>query len=270
MAVASLVLSLAFASSVHANVWFLGIGNDGYYTDVLGIYNAYAGLPNPNGTPIQSRLLSNHGTTILSDIGWLATNARPGDLAVFYYSGHGGTTFDYNYDEVTVWPRNSSDETIGLSSNWITDDQVAGALGGINQKVPVVAIFDSCYAGGMVGGREDLNRLPNVFVMMSSREDQVSYGDYPYSRFTQQLVSGLGYGLPADTSRDGTVTFKEWFDYARVRVSGQTPQYFDASAFGSLPLVPTPEPASLLLMAAGGCALLLRRRQNHRLASRPT
>jgi len=261
MGAAFLIVSLVVVSVASADIWFLGVGNDGYYTDVSGVCNAYARLPNPHETPIHSRLLSNHGgSTILSDIGWLGANACPGDLAIFYYSGHGGTTYDYNYDEVTSWPRNSSDETIGRSYSWVTDDQVADAIGGINQAVPVVAIFDSCYAGGMVGGREDLNSLANVFVMMSSREDQVSYGGSTYSRFTEQLINGLGYGIPADASRDGTVTLTEWFDYARGHVYGQTPQYFDADTFGSLPLVPVPEPGMVFLLAAGGCALLHRRR----------
>jgi len=259
---AFLIATLAVVRVASADVWFLGVGNDGYYTDVSGLYNAYGRLTNPHETPIHARLLSNHGgSAILSDIGWLGANARPGDLAIFYYSGHGGTTYDYGYDEVAVWPRNSSDETIGRSYSWVRDDQIADVIGGVNQAVPVIAIFDSCYAGGMVGGREDLNSMVNVFVMMSSREDQVSYGGSTYSRFTEQLISGLGYGMPADASRDGTVTFKEWFDYARDHVYGQTPQYFDAGNFGSLPLVPVPEPGTALLLAAGGYAVFRKRRR---------
>lgn len=259
--VATLALTVfsPFAYEVRADVWFLGVGNDGYYTDVTGIYSAYVRLPNPSATPIHPRLLSDRsGSTILSDITWLATNARPGDLAIFYYSGHGGTTYDSSRDETSVWPRNSSDETIGRLSSWVTDDQIATAIGGIDEGVPVVTIFDSCYAGGMVGGREDLNVLPNVFVMMSSREDQVSYGGYPYSRFTQELISGLGSGLPADSSRDGSITFGEWFDYAYARVWGQTPQCFDAGNLGSLPLIP--EPGTALILALGCLGLLRRRR----------
>jgi caspase domain-containing protein/PEP-CTERM motif-containing protein len=261
---ASLILSFAFTLSSRADVWFLGVGNDGYYTDVAGIYGAYARLPNPHDTPIHSRLLSNHGgSTIISDIGWLTENAMPGDLAIFCYSGHGGSTYDYSHDEVTGWPRNSSDETIGRSSSWITDDRLTDAFEGMDPDVSLVAILDSCYSGGMVGGHDDLNTLANAFVMMSSREDQVSFGGSRYSRFTEQLIGGLGYGLPADTSHDGTITFDEWFGYSLGRVYGQTPQYFDAGTLGSLPLVPVPEPGTVLLLAVGGCAQLCRRRLFH-------
>jgi len=254
-----LVVSLTLASSASADVWFLGVGNDGFFSDVTGVHNAYTHSPNPDEIPIHSRLLSNRGgSTIVSDINWLRINARPGDRAVFYYSGHGETTYDYNGDERSYWPRNTSDETIGLSYNMATDDQIASALGRIDQAVPVVAIFDVCYAGGMVGGARDLNALPNAFVMMSSREDQVSYGGWGYSRFTQQLVNALGPTLPADTTGDGSVTFQEWFDYTRGRVSGQSPQYFDSGIVGSLPLIP--EPCTALLMAGGGWALLRKRR----------
>ena len=71
------------------------------------------------------------------------------------------------------------------------------------------------------------------------------------------------YGIMPVAVHDGAVTFKEWFGYARGRIYGQTPQYFDASNVGSLPLIPTPEPGMVLLLAAVGCAMLRRRRLTH-------
>ena len=75
---------------------FLGTGNDGYYTDVSGLWNSLRTQPGwENAT---SRLLSNRtGTQMLSDISWLE-QAGPGDVAVWYYSGHGGSsTYDGNH-----------------------------------------------------------------------------------------------------------------------------------------------------------------------------
>ena len=265
--VAAMILAFGVLGpvSAEADVWFLGVGNDGFFADVAGVHNAYTGSPNPHDTPIYSRLLSNRGgAAIRSDIDWLTTNTQPGDLAIFCYSGHGDRTYDYSDDETIGWPRNSSDETIGHSYSWITDDQVTEALSGVDPRASLVGIFDACYAGGMVGGREDLNTLPNVFVMMSSREDQVSYGGSTYSRFTEQLINGLGDGLPADINHDGTVTFDEWFGYVRSHVYGQTPQYVDAGALGSLPIVPVPEPGTVLVLVAGSCILLRQRRAHGR------
>ena len=260
-----LMAGLLGPPSAVADVWFLGVGNDGYYTDIAGVYNAYTRLPNPYETPIHSRLLSNHGgSTIVSDIRWLSDSARPGDVAIFFYSGHGGQRSDYSGEESAGWAINSYDETIGLSYNWCTDDQLAGAFGNIDPGVPLVAIFDSCYAGGMVGGREDLNALPNVYAMMSSCEDQVSYGGSTYSRFAEQLINGLGYGLPADTSDDGTVTFDEWFGYADLHVYGQDPVSYDAGGMGALPIIPVPEPATVSLLALGWLGTLRRRRRGQR------
>ena len=257
-AILTIIISMLTVSTVQADMWFLGVGNDGYYTDVSGLRNALQSAPNPHGTPIHFRTYSNHGgSSILSDITWLADNAGPGDMAYFFYSGHGGTG-SWSYDERNGSARNSYNETIGRSYSMVSDDQVAAALSAIDSRVPVVAIFDSCYAGGMTGGTDDLDSLPNTFVMMSSREDEFSYGSYPYSRFTNQLIRGIGSSLPADTNDNGTITLDEWISYARNSVYGQSPEYFDAGNFGALPIV-TPEPVTASLLALGGCVTLLRR-----------
>jgi len=259
-----LVLGAMSAPSAHATVLLLGIGNDGYYRDVLGIQAAIQGAPNPHGTLIHVRTLANRsGSSILRDIGWLADNARPGDAAYFYYSGHGGNTGSWSYDEWAGQAANDYDEMIGLqgSVDWCTDDQLADALGAIDPAVPVIALFDTCHAGGMIGGTDDLNSLPNVYVMMSSQESQNSYGGYPYSRFTSQLVAGLGDSLPADTNGDDDVTLDEWFGYAVTRVYGQNPISFDAGGYGTTSIIPVPEPTAITLLVLGAASLIKRGRR---------
>jgi hypothetical protein len=202
----ALLTTTAVSSPVLADVWFLGIGNDGCYTDVRGLrdaYGSYARRHSPN-VSLEFLTFSNHGgSAILQDINWLAENARPGDLAFFYYSGHGGKRPDSSGEELAGWAVDSPDETIGRSGNTSSDDQLAEALRKIDSKVPTIALFDSCYSGGMVGGTADLNTLPNVYAMMSSREDEDSYGGFPYSRFTAELIRGIGYSLPADANGNG-------------------------------------------------------------------
>ncbi|OHB72480.1 MAG: hypothetical protein A2V70_14420 [Planctomycetes bacterium RBG_13_63_9] len=252
------VIWLLGAPQAHAEVWFLGIGNDGYYTDVSGLRTAYQAMPNPHGTGLHFQTYSNHGGSVMiSDINWLATNARPGDLAIFYYSGHGGQASDFGGEELNGWAMNSYDETIGRTGDWRTDDQLSAAFAKIDSRVPIVTLFDSCYSGGMVGGLKDLNSLTNVFAMLSSRENEVSYGGSPYSRFTSKLITGISGSRPADVNHDGLVTFGEWFSYTRNNVSGQTPVYFDAAHYSSLSIMPIPEPATLALLVAGAVTLLV-------------
>jgi len=261
-AAAVLVVGLLPASAL-AEYWFLGIGNDGYIKaegkDINGLHTTIMLAPNWQAATVNSNILADReGSQILGDLGWLA-GAGPGDLAVFFYSGHGSATGDVNGDELAGWAIDSPDETIGLlAGDWCSDDQIAAGLSAVNPAVPLVLIFDCCYAGGMVGGLDDLNSLPNLYVMMSSLENESSYGGDPYSEFTQQLVNGItpaGGAWPADANADQAVTLDEWFAYALANCTDQTPVKYD-SGLGDLNIVYVPAPASAPLLAAGAAGLL--------------
>ncbi|NIA22259.1 MAG: hypothetical protein GWP05_09930 [Anaerolineaceae bacterium] len=156
-------------------------------------------------------MLSNrNGPQIEADLLWLAANAGPGDLAVFYYSGHGSYASEDNGDELAGWAMDSFDETIGtLAGPWVRDDQVSSALSGINPLAAVLTVFDTCYSGGFVGGTQDLNVLDNLLFISSSTELTLSYGGSPFSVLPEQLINAVGPSLPADLNNDGIVTFNE-------------------------------------------------------------
>jgi hypothetical protein len=78
---------------------------------------------------------------------WLASRARPGDLAVFYFAGHGSQVFDLDGDEPdgldeTLAP---SDVLVTSSENDIRDDEFREWLATI--RTDVVVILDSCHSG---------------------------------------------------------------------------------------------------------------------------
>ena len=208
------LLTTLTSSSACGAYLFLGTGNDGYFTDASGVWSNLEGQQ--GWEDAQHRLWSNRtGSQIQSDISWLQ-QAGPGDVVIWYYSGHGGSsTYDGNHDEPIG---NLYDEAIGLlnTSNWVIDDEITNALGQINPSVPIVAIMDTCYAGGFVDGTYDLNRLPNLVAMLSCEADQSSYGlvGDPFSLFTTGLIAGLGTGMPADLDSDGVLWSDEWFSYA--------------------------------------------------------
>ncbi len=84
---------------------------------------------------------------------WVPANAKPGDLVVFYFSGHGSQTFDRDGDE-----DDGLDETIcpadAMRSN-ATKDIRDDELGGWLRALPtpnVTVILDSCHSGTATRG----------------------------------------------------------------------------------------------------------------------
>src|SRR5262245_28905068 len=67
--------------------------------DAQAIVAAFTGIAGP---ALKQRLLLNEQATkqaIRDGIGWLAKSAQKGDLAIFYYSGHGASDKDDANDE---------------------------------------------------------------------------------------------------------------------------------------------------------------------------
>ena len=258
-----LLLAISTSSSVHGAYLFLGTGNDGYFADASGVWNNLQGQQ--GWEDAQHRLWPNRtGNQMQSDISWLQ-QAGPGDVAIWYYSGHGGSsTYDGNRDESIG---DLYDETIGLQNNgtWAIDDEIASALSQISSSVPIVAIMDTCYAGGFIDGTSDLNRLPNLVALLSCEADQSSYslvGD-PFSLFTTGLIAGLGPGMPADLDSDGMLWSDEWFSYAVQHMPTlptgyeQDPVYWAASGLDRVMIVP--EPAMIVILLIGTVGVFKRR-----------
>lgn len=79
---------------------------------------------------------------ILSELGRLATLSKPGDLAIFTNSSHGGQLPDLNGDE-----SDGLDETICAYDGEITDDELNAAYAKFAAGVRVLVICDSCHSG---------------------------------------------------------------------------------------------------------------------------
>ena len=246
-------------SDVRASTLFAGVGNDGYVSDVQGLYNAMIQIP------VFSSLSDKHihsdlsGSDIRLSIKALAGDLAPGDTLIWFYSGHGRLVPDDSGGDETAPNAFSSDphdEAIGLLHEYhgLIDDELSKAFISISSLgVHVIAIFDMCHAGGMIGGTEDLNSVQDLTLLASSMEIEQSYGysDAPYSLFTQGLIDGLS-AFMADSNGDDILTTKEWFDYAYDytvnNVSNQHPVFWgddvELASMASVPLCPS----SLFLM----------------------
>jgi hypothetical protein len=79
---------------------------------------------------------------ILSSLYRLAENTVGGDVAVFYYSGHGGQQPDLDNEEL-----DGKDETLVAYDREVIDDKIHEALKRFKKGVQVIMISDSCNSG---------------------------------------------------------------------------------------------------------------------------
>jgi hypothetical protein len=164
-----------------------------------------------------------------------AETARPQDVLVVYFSGHGVAFRDtYAYptaDANTIDPNDFSGDSQLLSQTAITSDELADW---VNHGIPAtheVMILDTCAAGAAAvkltqtrdvpsDQRRALDRLKDntgFHLLMGSAADAVSYeaNSYGEGLLTYALLEGMkGAALKNDVDVDVT----KLFDYAADRV----------------------------------------------------
>ena len=253
-----------------ARTIFYGVGNDGYFTDVIGIETALSGAIGSDA--FSSYTYSNlAGRDIYNTTVALKPLLQPDDTLVWYYSGHGHFFPDDLAGDETQSVSSaldSYDEAVGLQGNsdWLSDDQLAGALNRLaDTTAGILAIADMCYAGGLVGGTADLNTVTGLTFFGSSSELDLSYAfsSDPYSLFTDSLINGLA-NWSADSDSDGNLWASEWFQYSydfTVDSLGvQHPVYYGEDLMiASQTPAPVPIPGTVFLLGSGLLSLLIRR-----------
>lgn len=215
-------------------------------------------------TPFHSRVLLNQtGEQILSAIGTTFREARPQDVSLFYYSGHGAYSSE----------KNDLGALVGVDEEKVN----AAALRSCLDQIPgrKIVIVDACYSGNLIGksiltddsvekfacdflsafsglSTQGLNlATDNYYVITAAHSSQMSYelttqDGVHFGIFTFALCKGCGYDekegvicpLYADTNQDHVITFQEAFQYARYTAlsiySKQTAQEWsqNGSMFG--------------------------------------
>jgi hypothetical protein len=106
---------------------------------------------------------------IVNALGTLITTSRPGDVAVFQYSGHGTELEDVDGDETAQDDNGGKDEAIcpfDMNTNgFIIDDDLAALFKSIPYGVNVTCFIDCCHSGtinrfllGEPGGQAGVRR----------------------------------------------------------------------------------------------------------------
>jgi hypothetical protein len=133
-----------------------GCGND--VSNLFGVLSSFAGF-----TSNEVRAVANDRATkaaIETRIAWLVADARPGDLLILHFSGHGSQFRDRDGDDLA----DGLDEVLcpydmSFDDNYITDDELDEKLV-VPEGVVLEVILDACHSG--TGGVETVFARPTT------------------------------------------------------------------------------------------------------------
>jgi hypothetical protein len=145
----------------------------------------------------------------LNGVAQLASQARPQDVVLVFYSGHGQQVPDT--DTGAAREIDGLDETLVLYDGSITDDDVVRALDSIGAGTVILAV-DACHSGGFAA---DFVTRPGRMGLFSSDEDVLSDTAEPH-RAGGYLSWHLRRGVLGEADarpRDGVLSAGELSDY---------------------------------------------------------
>ncbi len=175
------------------------------------------------------KLLTNDMATIAS-IGiamkWLKDETKKGDMAIFYFSGHGKVETNPIAEHGFLLASNSPPNNLKNNSIRIEDlDEDAKFLSSV-KEAKVIFILDACRSGTIANVGPTLSpelrgkQKENEVRLLSCKADQLSLEDTAWGQgrglFSYYLVNGLT-GL-ADAQGDGVVTLEELKEYLTANI----------------------------------------------------
>jgi hypothetical protein len=147
----------------------------------------------------------------------VARQARPEDMFLFFFSGHGSQTAD-GVVPVSATEPDGRSESIVLRDGQISDTEMARLFGTLRTRLSLL-VLDSCFSGGFA--RNVVDR-PGVMGLFSSEEDLTSAVADKFEA-GGYLAHFLRAGLSGDADGDGDamVTAGELATYLRREFSTQ-------------------------------------------------
>lgn len=157
--------------------------------------------------------------------------SKPGDVLIFYFSGHGDveTITKYNRGYLLAYDTYTNNY---MSSGIKVDDLRDLFLTLLDNQVKVIVVTDACRSGKLAGGMSGMEYTAanlstvwkNEIKILSAQPGQLSYEDRKWGKgrgvFSYYLTRGLAG--EADVSRDSTITLWELQMYVTNHVSEET------------------------------------------------
>jgi len=167
----------------------------------------------------------------------IAARIGPEDRFVFFFSGHGGQ--EERPGGFDAADADGYDETIALSDQTLTDDELRGLFDMIPAGV-AVAILDSCFSGGFA---KDIVAAPGRMGLFSSDEDVPSLvaAKFAAGGYLSYFLSEAVTDGHADADGDRWISAMELSQYIRDRYrdesTAKTRSTFSTPSFGYQHLV---------------------------------
>lgn len=207
---------------------------DGCDTDVYAMRSMLGGMP---GTDYSVTVYTNQTSAqIQSAIGTTFADARPCDVSLFYFSGHGtsaGSLVGIGNSTVSVSTLRSWLDAVPGTKIVIIDACYSGNMIGKSEGSLNPAMFNSAFISGFSSFTKDNNLANNGYIVMTAcsmtqKSVSLSDGTISFGAFTYSLCYGCGYDewnqtslstLYADTDSNGAITLGEAYTLAVERVA---------------------------------------------------
>ena len=230
------VLSVSlYAQKIH--VVSIGIADYQYINDLrftVNDVNLFNELMLNHGAEIKT-LKNSHAShvNIISALRLISAKAKPEDIVVIYFSGHGYPggfcCWDFAGSSGSLISQNADNQELVAQSNrsrgGLSYQEMQILLRNCRAKRKIV-FADACFSGGLrVGEQLGLSVQPvkngDIIYFLSSQLDETSLesrpdGPFKNGIYTHFLVQAL-YGK-ADTNRDALITLDETFNYVYPKV----------------------------------------------------
>ena len=163
----------------------------------------------------------------LADLKRIAHVARPDDLLIVFFAGHGADP-----DDVLNTPRARGEvgrfvfccpdfDPFRIDTTSVSAEELFEALAAVNCRKLV--LLDACHSGGAANANLVRRFVPNghgpmILAACTQRQQSLEHDQYGHGLFTYAILQALGDDFGFAAGADRVLTVQELFEYLRRRV----------------------------------------------------